>query len=234
MPLHPTWEDIAIRLALTMLAAGVIGLNREARGHAAGFRTTVLVGLAASVAMIQMNLLLPVSGRSAGSFSTMDVMRLPLGVLTGVGFIGGGAILKRGALVTGITTAATLWTITIIGLCFGGGQLGLGTAATVLAFFALWALRFIDVYMPREYRARLVVVADPEGGSPREKVAALIAPLGYHAIFRDQAKTCGDGIDRVGFDIRWMQREGHGSPQDLVDLLERYFSIASFELISDA
>jgi MgtC family len=52
-------------------------------------------------------------------------MRLPLGILTGVGFIGGGTILKRGDLVTGVTTAATLWLVTVIGLCFGGGQLAL-------------------------------------------------------------------------------------------------------------
>ena len=55
MPLEPSWSDIAVRLALTMLAGGVIGFNRGARGHAAGFRTTILVGLAASVAMIQTN-----------------------------------------------------------------------------------------------------------------------------------------------------------------------------------
>ena len=74
-----------------------------------GSDTTVLVGLAACVAMIEANLLLSVGGKVTDSFGSMDVLRLPLGVLTGVGFIGGGAILKRGDLVTGVTTAATLW-----------------------------------------------------------------------------------------------------------------------------
>jgi putative Mg2+ transporter-C (MgtC) family protein len=55
MPLEPSWSDIAVRLALTLLAGAIIGFNRGARGHAAGFRTTILVGLAASVAMIQAN-----------------------------------------------------------------------------------------------------------------------------------------------------------------------------------
>lgn len=98
MPLQPTWADIAIRLALTMLAGGVIGFNRGTRGHAAGFRTTILVGLAASVAMIQANILLSESGKTPQSFAVMDLMRLPLGVLTAVGFIGGGAILRKGDL----------------------------------------------------------------------------------------------------------------------------------------
>ena len=108
MPLELTWTDIVIRLTLTMLASGVIGLNRGARGHAAGFRTTILVGLAASVAMIQTNILLPLSGKTPEAFSVMDLMRLPLGILTGVGFIGGRTIVKKGDLVVGVTTAATL------------------------------------------------------------------------------------------------------------------------------
>jgi putative Mg2+ transporter-C (MgtC) family protein len=55
-----------------------------------------------------------------------DLMRLPLGILIGVGFIGGGAILRRDDIVVGVTTAATLWLVTVIGLCLGGGQLALG------------------------------------------------------------------------------------------------------------
>ena len=90
-----------------MLAGAIIGLNRGARGHAAGFRTTILVALAASVAMIQANILLPLGGKQPDSFAVMDLMRLPLGVLTGVGFIGGGAILRKGGSITGVTTGAT-------------------------------------------------------------------------------------------------------------------------------
>jgi putative Mg2+ transporter-C (MgtC) family protein len=68
MPLHPTWQDIALRLILTMVAGALIGFNREVRGHAAGLRTTILVALAASIAMIQTNVLLSVGGKAADSF----------------------------------------------------------------------------------------------------------------------------------------------------------------------
>jgi putative Mg2+ transporter-C (MgtC) family protein len=138
MPLHPTWEDICLRLLLTVIAGAMLGFDREARGHAAGLRTTILVALAASVAMIQTNILLPLEGKDQGSFAVMDMMRLPLGILTGVGFLGGGAILKRGGSISGVTTAATLWIATVIGLSFGGGQLGLGVIATGLAILTLW------------------------------------------------------------------------------------------------
>jgi uncharacterized membrane protein YhiD involved in acid resistance len=62
-----------------------------------------------------------------------DLMRLPLGILTGVGFIGGGVILRRDDIIVGVTTAATLWCVTVIGLCLGGGQIRLGIVATVIA-----------------------------------------------------------------------------------------------------
>ena len=64
MPLHPSSMDIAFRLILTVLAGAAIGINREAGGHSAGFRTTVLVGLAAALSMIQANILLDVDGKT--------------------------------------------------------------------------------------------------------------------------------------------------------------------------
>ncbi len=124
-----TGQEIALRLGLTVLAGAFIGFNRSEHGRPAGLRTTMLVCLAASLSMIQANLLLGAAGRPADSFVTLDLMRLPLGILSGMGFIGGGVILKRQNLVFGITTAATLWFVTVLGLCFGGGQTVLGSCA---------------------------------------------------------------------------------------------------------
>jgi putative Mg2+ transporter-C (MgtC) family protein len=76
MPLHPSWLDTAIRLTLTMLAGTVIGFNRGARGRAAGFRTTILVGLAASVAMIQANILLSLIAAPLGIVAVVKPRRL--------------------------------------------------------------------------------------------------------------------------------------------------------------
>jgi MgtC family len=71
MPLFPTWTDIVVRLLLTMIAGALMGFNRGAKGHAAGLRTTILVALAASIAMIQANILLPLDGKQPGSFAVM-------------------------------------------------------------------------------------------------------------------------------------------------------------------
>jgi putative Mg2+ transporter-C (MgtC) family protein len=232
MPLSPGWGDICTRLLLTLIAGAVIGFNRGARGHAAGLRTTMLVCLAASVAMIQMNILLTVSGKTPASFSVMDIMRLPLGILTGVGFIGGGAILRKGDLVTGVTTAATLWLVTVIGLCLGGGQLVLGTATTVLGVITLWGLKWIDLAIPREHRAMMTVTADDDW-KPLTDLPQLIAPLHCHAHFLARKPGAVPGRPEYAFEIRWKRPERATPPLELLQTVGDRYAIKSFELTSE-
>jgi len=232
MPLSPGWGDICVRLVLTLLAGAVIGFNRGARGHAAGLRTTMLVCLAASVAMIQMNILLAVSGKTPGSFSVMDVMRLPLGILTGVGFIGGGTILRKGDLVTGVTTAATLWLVTVIGLCLGGGQLVLGVATTVLGVITLWGLKWIDLAIPREHRAMMTLSGDDDWKALTE-LPQLIAPLHCHARFLSRKQAPQPGNADYAFEVRWKRPERAMPPMELLRTVAERYTIKSFELTSE-
>jgi putative Mg2+ transporter-C (MgtC) family protein len=181
MPVDIGWEDVAIRLALTVIAGLLIGYNRTEHGKAAGIRTTLLVCASAAIAMIQVNLLLPTAGRSPDSFVMNDLMRLPLGILTGVGFIGAGAIIRRDDLVVGVTTAATMWYVTVVGLCFGGGQIELGALATIIGLFALWVLRWIEMRLRHEHRATLRI--ELEGGNLSEdKIRAKLENAGLHVV----------------------------------------------------
>ena len=118
--------------------------------------------------MLQMNYLLTLSGKTSDSFITNDLMRLPLGILTGVGFIGGGAILRRGDLVIGVTTAATLWYVTVVGLCFGGDQILLGWLATGVGCVVLWAVEPIESFMRAIHHTRLVLTTDAAGPAEQE------------------------------------------------------------------
>jgi len=177
MPLHLSWTEIALRLLLTVIAGGVIGANRGERGRPAGLRTTILVCLAASVSMIEANLLLGTAGKPASSFVTLDLMRLPLGILSGMGFIGAGAIVRRGDLVHGITTAATLWFVTVVGICLGGGQLALGSATLVIGFLVLWGLKWIEQKTLEKRTGTLTLIAK---GEREEEVLAGLTASGYN------------------------------------------------------
>jgi putative Mg2+ transporter-C (MgtC) family protein len=232
MPLHPAWSDIALRLALTMLAGAIIGLDRGVRGHAAGFRTTILVGLAASVAMIQTNILLSLSGKTPDSFAVMDLMRLPLGILTGVGFIGGGTILKKGDLVTGVTTAATLWLVTVIGLCLGGGQLILGTIATALAVFTLQALKKVDRMIRREHRARVVLTCDATQDVLNE-LQRILARFGCCGRLQGRSRSATAETVDYAFELTWRGPDSGLLSGDILHALDHRFQIKRFELMTD-
>lgn len=110
----------------------------------------------------------------------MDLMRLPLGILSGMGFIGAGAILRRDNLVVGVTTAATLWFVTVMGLCFGGGQIGLGVVAAVMGIIILRGLRWVEKQCRHGQHALLRIVAGP-GGPTEEQVTGMLRDKGYTA-----------------------------------------------------
>ncbi len=208
MPVTLTWQEIAIRLALSVIAGGLIGFDRGEHGHAAGIRTTLLVCLASAVAMIQANLLLATAGKTADSFVTFDVMRLPLGILTGMGFIGGGAILRRDGFVLGVTTAATLWFVTVVGLCFGGGQIKLGLAALGLGLIVLSGLRWFDFRMKQEQHGILHLVTASE--EPRqETIRAIVQKAGYKISVASAAYFNQTKQRELDFRLLW-----RGSPQN--------------------
>lgn len=205
MPLHLTAGEIALRLALTVIAGILIGYDRSEHGKAAGMRTTLLVCLAASVAMLQVNLLLPTAGRPADSFVMNDLMRLPLGILTGVGFIGAGAIMRRDNIVVGVTTAATLWLVTVVGLCLGGGQLGIGVIATVLGISTLQGLRWVESRLQQQTRIRLslmIAVDGPNESALRERLVAAGLSIAGNRVTIDPA----DGYRNLVFELRRFHR----------------------------
>jgi putative Mg2+ transporter-C (MgtC) family protein len=225
MPLHPSWTDIAVRLLVTVIAGGLIGLNRQAGGHSAGLRTTVLVGLAACLAMIQANILLSLSGRTDESFVRTDVFRFPLGVLTGVGFIGGGAILKRGDLVTGVTTAATMWVMTAIGLCIGGGQILVGCLATVLVLFVLAPLKYVDQLMRHEQKGRVVVESRDSDVPDLKTLLDGVAEVRFTG-----KRQIEQGLAAYSYELRWKAKGYQSEAGDILAVIEKRHKVASLEV----
>ncbi len=202
MPVTIGWSEISIRLALTLLAGALIGFNRGEHGRPAGMRTTILVCLAASLSMIQANLLMPTAGKAQNSFVVIDLMRFPLGILSGMGFIGAGVIVRRGSLVLGVTTAATLWFVTVIGLCFGGGQLGVGVAGLVLGLLVLWLLKKVEVTIPQDREASLLLESSHQGPGPDEVRSALIGE-GFKIISMGVSYLEQGRIRKVRLQVRW-------------------------------
>ena len=212
------WHEIAVRLILTALAGSMIGLNRGGHGHPAGLRTTLLVCMAASLSMIQVNLLLGMAGKPADSFVTLDLMRLPLGILSGMGFIGAGVILKRDNVVLGITTAATLWFVTVLGLCFGGGQKALGLIGLGFGVAVLWGLKWVEMRLPVHRTADLVVksVLDHE---IEAQIQNIVKRASFETLDTNIAYDVAENRQEIRFELRWRSFPADTSrPKILIEL----------------
>lgn len=224
------WPEVALRLALTVLAGGLIGLNRGEHGQAAGLRTTLLVCLAASISMLQANLLLDTAGKSPNSFVVLDLMRLPLGILTGMGFIGAGAVVRKDGLVLGLTTAAALWFVTVMGLCFGGGQLALGLASLALGLLVLWGLKWVEKRWKQYRRATLTLtLADTGGGPTQDEIGARFKATGYHTDL--WAVTYDDRVHerQLSIGVRWRAFPDDPQPPPFLHSLERHPGVLRLE-----
>ncbi|HLH04322.1 MAG TPA: MgtC/SapB family protein [Bryobacteraceae bacterium] len=228
MPFHISWWDITIRLLSTVFAGFVIGFDRGERGRPAGLRTTILVALAASISMIQVNLLMPTTGKTPESFVVFDLMRLPLGILTGVGFIGGGAIVRRDNMVLGVTTAATLWFVTVIGLCFGGGQLGLGFASLLIGFLVLTGLRSLEHNMKHDRHATLKLVTVP-GGPGEDELRSILSAEHYR--IRSIGLLAGEALPVREWNcaVEWRGRKRETTTPEFVKALAGRPGVSSVE-----
>jgi putative Mg2+ transporter-C (MgtC) family protein len=219
MPVELHWPAIALRLLLTVAAGSLLGMERSKTGHAAGLRTTLLVTLAASVAMIQMNLLIPTNGKPPNSYVVMDLMRLPLGILTGVGFIGAGAIVRKNELVIGITTAATMWFATVIGLCMGGGQLILGSTSTAIGFIILWWFRILESRVERYQPAELTVRVEGEQLSA-QALRDYLRAAGFQIKSLSMTHSTGPPCRKFNCEVRWPAGKGGGDIPSSISELE--------------
>jgi putative Mg2+ transporter-C (MgtC) family protein len=209
------WPTIALRLLLTILAGSLLGMERSRNGHPAGLRTTLLVTLAAGVSMVQMNLLLSTAGKPPDSYAVMDLMRLPLGILTGVGFIGAGAIVKKDDLVLGMTTAATLWFATVVGLCLGGGQIVLGSTATLIGYGTLVWLRRMEQQFEKFQPATLELVF-MEHNVAAESLRTQLEAAQFKVRSMSVEQFPARNRRRIVFEVRWPADRG---PADLPRVL---------------
>jgi putative Mg2+ transporter-C (MgtC) family protein len=220
MVLNLHWTAIGLRLLLTVIAGAVLGMERGKTGHPAGLRTTLLVTLAASIAMMQMNLLINTNGKPGNSYAVMDLMRLPLGILTGVGFIGAGAIVRKDELVLGITTAATMWFSTVVGLCIGGGQLVLGCVSTLIGFIVLWALRPFERSMERFQLASLTVSV-AAGKLSAQQLRAKLEAARFHVKSFSLIHAVSEHREEFQCEVRWPAAQGESDPPAVLASLEQ-------------
>jgi putative Mg2+ transporter-C (MgtC) family protein len=153
---HISNLELTIRMITAVVLGGAIGLEREYSNHAAGFRTHILVCIGSTVIML---LSIYGFGEFADEFNVrMDPARLAAQVISGIGFLGAGAILRNGSSITGLTTAASIWVVAAIGLAVGAGFYYPAALTTVLVLVILFLLNKWEKHLLRHRRNHEVTI----------------------------------------------------------------------------
>jgi putative Mg2+ transporter-C (MgtC) family protein len=180
--------EMTFRLLAALVAGGLIGLERSHRGRPAGFRTHALVSLASSLLMLVTAYELHwIPKGAAGTTVVLDPTRMAQGIMTGIGFVGAGAIIKEGFSVRGLTTAASIWITAAIGILTGIGFYFAAAAGTVFALGTLSVFRWVEARLPTETYANFMVRFRRGNALSETELRQLVAEHGfslYHMSYR--------------------------------------------------
>jgi putative Mg2+ transporter-C (MgtC) family protein len=171
LPAH--WVGV-IGILSAALCGGLIGMEREMKGKAAGLRTIILIAVGSAVYMI-VSLLVAGSREAAGGIPS-DPGRIAAQVVAGIGFLGAGAILhENGGIVVGLTTAATIWVTAAVGLLVGSGHVAAGIVLTVLILSILRGANRLEVWYKGECEDGIWKIRfDPDQGKGRARVGGVL------------------------------------------------------------
>lgn len=176
---------LLLRIAIGALLGGVIGYERDLHGRPVGLRTHVIVAMASATFMVVSTNFVSFQTYPEGGIVEVDASRIAASVVSGIGFLAGGAILRTGATVRGLTTAAGLWLVTAIGLSAGAGMYVVATVVTAMGTFALTVLRRLEDKDDAMQRHQILVEARSlDVGATLKRLETLGAVIGHVGVER--------------------------------------------------
>jgi putative Mg2+ transporter-C (MgtC) family protein len=225
--LHADHLEMLLRLLAAVGAGAVIGYERSFHGRPAGLRTHVLVCLASSVLML-VTVYEDQWVRIAGE-SRLDPTRMAQGIMTGIGFLGAGVIVKEGLNVRGLTTAASIWITAAIGVLAGVGLYVPMTFSVVLTLLVLGVFRWIELRVPTQAYYWFDVRYAREGNLSEEATRELLGKLGF-SVANFSYRLDGLGHERMLRHKMTLQTTDRGAASRLARWLEENQTVLEFRL----
>ena len=185
-----SWDDIA-RLLAAVVLGGAIGFERELRDKPAGFRTIILICVGACVFTIL--------SQTMGA-PDMNTTRIAAQIVTGIGFLGAGAILRNRNSVFGLTTAATIWAVAAIGMAVGFGEFGLAVMGTLAILVALFIFDFVEKWVGTHRDIQIYDFVAPNA----DDIIVRVDGMFKNAKLQTRKRTCYEDEDDLVFHVRAM------------------------------
>ena len=217
----------AALLLIAFALCSAIGIERQVRQKAAGFRTHVLVGTgAAGFTLVSAFGFSSVLGQDVN----LDPSRIAAQIVSGIGFLGAGVIFTRRDTVRGLTTAATIWLAAAVGMAAGAGMVLLAVLLTVLHLVAVIALAPLVRLIPTRDHKRVLRITYPDGGGVLRQILALATDLGFSALVLGTRRRQLEDRAIIELDVRF---KGRRSLTDLVPALSSLTTVEAVELLRD-
>jgi putative Mg2+ transporter-C (MgtC) family protein len=189
------FSEFLLRIIVAALLGGLIGLERDVHGRAAGLRTHLLVSLGSALFMVMSELVAThavtlTNQGLARMFS--DPGRIAAQIVTGIGFLGAGTIIKEGLTIRGLTTAACLWLVAAVGMAAGGGYLLIATSTTFIALASLIGLHYLERIYPKDsYR---VLTIETSNEINPENLINVVTEKNIKVVFVEFERDCEHGL----------------------------------------
>jgi len=224
---HDNYAAIALHLLIALGAGAIIGLERSYHGRPAGFRTHALVCLSSSMLMVLTVYQDTWFEALSLERANIDPTRMAQGIMTGIGFLGAGVIMREGLTVRGLTTAASIWITAGIGVMIGVGFYFPAGIATALTLIVLSMFRWIERSMPIEFYANLSVAFARSDTLPEEELRSMVELKGF-VIANMNYCVSGDGLT---FEYQMViHSPDRGKTRDLSLALNSLSSVKGFRI----
>lgn len=195
------------RLLLASLLGGLIGLEREVHGRPAGFRTHLLVSLGACLFAVSSIEFYRLFGNFSGHGPLgVDPARIAAQIVPGIGFLGAGAIIREGASIRGLTTAACLWIAAAVGLACGAGMFVISCVVTMISLAALLLLKKVEGSLVRDQYSTLLVLSDDLTGQ-LEQIEKLLGEYKLQLVGVNIEKDIENSRLRFVFELKLTSRD---------------------------
>lgn len=212
-----------VRLVAAVVAGALIGLEREVHAKPAGFRTYIIISLGAGLLMI-LSIYIP---QTFTHFKNGDPGRIAAQVVTGIGFLGAGAIFRLGLTVRGLTSAAAIWTTAAIGLVFGAGMFAIGGIALGLLLLTLTVLEALETRLIRTRKTRALVIVSERLPGQIRRIGEV---LGRYGVPADKLSVA-ESLDEEQIEIRAVARlEKDIDVRELFDQVQALEGIRRIEI----
>lgn len=214
---------VLIALLLSVILCGLVGIEREKRGRSAGLRTHLLVGVGSCIIMI-------ISIYGFPSSTGRDVARLAAQIITGVGFLGAGAIIHRNSGIKGLTTAATIWIVMAIGIACGSFNFLIAIISTVVILFVLVTFRKVEAKLNKR---PVVILTAPSNEPLLEKILKVSKEFdcSIHGLSTDLVEEDGDKSIECTFQVEFSGDDSRLN--EYLSRLEVETKVASIKLLNN-